>query len=210
MSESFAPLGRIAFTAGLTCALRRRRGCHQCPVPARLLPYVPAPPSGPDGVPMPHPASCLACPPPLCSVLCDSEAELQPSAGFMEQHGTAISPELYLDASMRRTAASWLVEVATEFGLHQETLFLATALLDRFLSATKASLPLQAGKERPGRTACCARKLAAAACTGCHTPTLVAPASAACTLLNAPLRCLRLRCCVALRCRECRARSCSW
>ena len=38
---------------------------------------------------------------------------------------------------MRRTAASWLVEVAAEFGLHQETLFLATALLDRFLSAAK-------------------------------------------------------------------------
>jgi hypothetical protein len=70
-------------------------------------------------------------------VLSEAEVELQPSASYLEQHSPSVSPELYLDASMRRTAASWLVEVAVEFGLHQETLFLATALLDRFLSTAK-------------------------------------------------------------------------
>ncbi|EFN51503.1 hypothetical protein CHLNCDRAFT_18031, partial [Chlorella variabilis] len=38
---------------------------------------------------------------------------------------------------MRRTAASWLVEVTCEFRLHNETLWLAISLLDRFLSASK-------------------------------------------------------------------------
>lgn len=72
----------------------------------------------------------------MLSVLADTEAELQPSAAYLEQHGPAVLPEVFLDATMRRTAASWLVEVATEFGLHQETLFLGTVLLDRFLSAS--------------------------------------------------------------------------
>lgn len=73
-----------------------------------------------------------------CSVLGDSEVQLQPNAAYLEdQHGPRFLPQLYLDSSMRRTAASWLVEVAAEFGLHQETLFLGTALLDRFLSAAK-------------------------------------------------------------------------
>ena len=38
---------------------------------------------------------------------------------------------------MRAIVISWLIEVASEFALHQETLFLATALLDRFLSVSK-------------------------------------------------------------------------
>jgi hypothetical protein len=38
---------------------------------------------------------------------------------------------------MRLIVASWVVEVAEEFGLQQETLHLAVALLDRFLSATR-------------------------------------------------------------------------
>lgn len=83
----------------------------------------------------------LACDPDLAemlSVLGDSEVQLQPNAAYLEdQHGPRFLPQLYLDSSMRRTAASWLVEVAAEFGLHQETLFLGTALLDRFLSAAK-------------------------------------------------------------------------
>ena len=32
---------------------------------------------------------------------------------------------------------SWLVEVACEYELHQETLFLAAALLDRYMSLAK-------------------------------------------------------------------------
>ena len=39
---------------------------------------------------------------------------------------------------MRVIVASWMVEVADEFGLQQETLHLAVCLLDRFLSATHA------------------------------------------------------------------------
>ena len=40
---------------------------------------------------------------------------------------------------MRTTAVSWLVEVGMDFGLHQESLFLAVALLDRYLTATEVS-----------------------------------------------------------------------
>lgn len=38
---------------------------------------------------------------------------------------------------MRMIVSSWMCEVAAEFRLQQETLFLAVALLDRFLSASK-------------------------------------------------------------------------
>lgn len=38
---------------------------------------------------------------------------------------------------MRTIAVSWLVEVACEYGLHQETLFLSTMLLDNFLGVAK-------------------------------------------------------------------------
>ena len=38
---------------------------------------------------------------------------------------------------MRAIAISWLVEVACEYGFHQETLHTAASLLDRFLSASK-------------------------------------------------------------------------
>lgn len=40
---------------------------------------------------------------------------------------------------MRTAAVSWLVEVGMDFGLHQESLFLAVALLDRYLTATEVS-----------------------------------------------------------------------
>ena len=38
---------------------------------------------------------------------------------------------------MRMIVISWLVEVACEYELHQETLFLAVALLDRYMSLAK-------------------------------------------------------------------------
>lgn len=86
--------------------------------------------------------ACLPCPPSLslpsfCSVLYGKEAELSPNAAYLEHHGPCVLPDAYLDAGMRRTTASWLVEVSAEFGLHQETLFLASALLDRFLSCAR-------------------------------------------------------------------------
>ena len=66
-----------------------------------------------------------------------TEEQLRPDAAYMDKHGQAVQPALYIDASMRAIAVSWLVEVACEYGLHQETLFLAIALLDRFLTHSK-------------------------------------------------------------------------
>lgn len=55
----------------------------------------------------------------------------------MHNHGRHLNPTLYIDAPMRTIAVSWLVEVACEYGLHQETLFLSTMLLDNFLCVAK-------------------------------------------------------------------------
>lgn len=55
----------------------------------------------------------------------------------MENHGPDYQPKMYIDQSMRMIVISWLVEVACEYELHQETLFLAAALLDRFMSVAK-------------------------------------------------------------------------
>jgi hypothetical protein len=86
--------------------------------------------------------------PACCSLLFDSEAELQPSPSYLEDnHGRRTLPQHALDARCRGMAASWLSEVATEYGLHQETLFLGVALLDRFLSATKVCAPAAARPE---------------------------------------------------------------
>ena len=57
----------------------------------------------------------------------------------MLNHSAELQPKLYIDHSMRMIVISWLVEVACEYELHQETLFLATALLDRFMSVAKVS-----------------------------------------------------------------------
>ncbi len=57
---------------------------------------------------------------------------------------SAAHNENYIDHLMRAIAVSWLVEVACEYGFHQETLHTAASLLDRFLSASKVqSLPSQ-------------------------------------------------------------------
>lgn len=50
----------------------------------------------------------------------------------------ATSPDL--DAGSRRVVVSWMVEVAEEFGLQQETLHASVSLLDRFLAASNVSL----------------------------------------------------------------------
>ncbi len=55
----------------------------------------------------------------------------------MQNHSADYQPKNYIDQSMRMIVISWLVEVACEYELHQETLFLATALLDRFMSLAK-------------------------------------------------------------------------
>ena len=61
----------------------------------------------------------------------------------LKNHSAAHN-ENYIDHLMRAIAVSWLVEVACEYGFHQETLHTAASLLDRFLSASKVqSLPSQ-------------------------------------------------------------------
>jgi Cyclin, N-terminal domain len=85
----------------------------------------------------------------LCSHLYQAETGCRPSTKYLnDQHGPAFQPDQYLDVSMRTTAVSWLVEVGMDFGLHQESLFLAVALLDRYLTATEVSIVLSAQLER--------------------------------------------------------------
>ena len=43
---------------------------------------------------------------------------------------------------MRMIVTSWLSEVASEFNMQQETLFLAVALLDRFMDILTVSIEL--------------------------------------------------------------------
>jgi cyclin A len=64
------------------------------------------------------------------------EREVAPDPLCLANHSAQHGDD-FIDASMRAIVLSWLIEVASEFGLHQETLFLAGALLDRFLSASK-------------------------------------------------------------------------
>ena len=70
--------------------------------------------------------------------MCKAESEVRPTANALDHHGIDFGgPTGYIDAKMRAIAVSWLVEVTAEFDMHQETLFLAVNLLDRFLSVTK-------------------------------------------------------------------------
>ena len=48
----------------------------------------------------------------------------------------------YLDAQLRTTVVSWLVKVGLEYEMHQESVFLAIALLDRYLAATEVQSDL--------------------------------------------------------------------
>ena len=55
------------------------------------------------------------------------EAEVRPSS----TSSSGITPEL------RNTAVSWLVEVAAEFQLQQETLFMSVSYFDRFVGLSQ-------------------------------------------------------------------------
>ena len=76
----------------------------------------------------------------MLNVLRASEASSTVEPDYLNiKHSPAqLSPDTFLDASMRQTCVSWMVEVAAEFDLSQETLHLSVASLDRFLSATRA------------------------------------------------------------------------
>jgi hypothetical protein len=62
------------------------------------------------------------------------EQELAAPCGFLEQLGV---PGEHITPQMRMIVCSWLSEVACEFNMQQETLFLSVALMDRFMSGTK-------------------------------------------------------------------------
>lgn len=75
----------------------------------------------------------------MLRVLCDAEASTRVDPSHLDaRHGAAATGERHIDAGMRRTAVGWMVEVSAEFGLQQETLHLATSLLDRFLASSRA------------------------------------------------------------------------
>jgi hypothetical protein len=69
----------------------------------------------------------------------DVEQALHPPRQFLDPHrqAAAAGSSDFLTPGMRMIVASWMVEVAEEFRLQQETLHLATGLLDRFLSSTQ-------------------------------------------------------------------------
>lgn len=68
----------------------------------------------------------------------NAEVEVSQNAGCLANHGPdELSLHTYLDGGMRGIALSWLIEVACEFRFHQETLFLAAGLVDRFLAKTQ-------------------------------------------------------------------------
>ena len=69
--------------------------------------------------------------------LYETELSLLADPDYMQNHGADHQPKNYIDRSMRMIVISWLVEVACEYELHQETLFLAVALLDRYMSLAK-------------------------------------------------------------------------
>ena len=69
-----------------------------------------------------------------------TEADLAPTFGYMEGHSAVHQPLHFIDHNIRSIVVAWLVELSVEPGLHQETVFLAISLLDRFLSLTKVRL----------------------------------------------------------------------
>jgi hypothetical protein len=63
---------------------------------------------------------------------------------YMFKHNDTHVGNEFLTPQMRMIVTSWMSEVAAEFKLQQETLFLAVALLDRFLDASSVRTPAAA------------------------------------------------------------------
>lgn len=76
----------------------------------------------------------------LFQVLRASETSSIIDANYLStNHSPAhVSNNAFIDATMRSMCISWMVEVAAEFELSQNTLHLSVASLDRFLSKTRA------------------------------------------------------------------------
>jgi hypothetical protein len=58
----------------------------------------------------------------------------------VSQQVSSLAEGSVLDDGSRMIVVSWMVEVAEEFGLQQETLHAAVSLLDRFLSTSNVSV----------------------------------------------------------------------
>lgn len=65
---------------------------------------------------------------PLDTYLLDMQVKLTPKPTYMLKQ-----PDI--TSSMRTILVDWLIEVAEEYKLHAETLFLAVSYVDRFLSS---------------------------------------------------------------------------
>mgnify|MGYP003617048732 CR=1 FL=1 len=66
------------------------------------------------------------------------EADVNPAWGFLDPHTQAAAgASEFLTPGMRMIVVSWMVEVAEEFRMQQETLHLAVGLLDRFLCTSQ-------------------------------------------------------------------------
>ena len=81
-----------------------------------------------------------------CRNLYVTELALLADPDYMQNHSADHQPKNYIDQNMRMIVVSWLVEVAAEYELHQDTLFLAAALLDRFLSVAQVCSALKCCK----------------------------------------------------------------
>lgn len=81
-----------------------------------------------------HPAAAWVC---WRRLALDREAELTLQPNYLRNHDESVQPEHYINAEMRKLTVGWMGEVVREFGLCQETLFLACGLFDRFLSCSK-------------------------------------------------------------------------
>lgn len=77
----------------------------------------------------------LLCPPPPRTAQ-QTELDMSASFGFLEHQDPAMEP---ITPQMLMIVASWLSEVAFEFSMQQETLFLAVSLLARFLDGSTVS-----------------------------------------------------------------------
>jgi hypothetical protein len=66
----------------------------------------------------------------------EREVELSVSNTYMSRPGSEVAGQDFITPQMRMIVTSWLSEVAAEFRLQQETLFLSVALMDRFLSVS--------------------------------------------------------------------------
>lgn len=72
----------------------------------------------------------------------DVEADTRPPLGFPDPHkqAAAAATDEVLTPAMRMVVVSWMVEVAEEFRLQQETFHHAVGLLDRFLCSTQVHM----------------------------------------------------------------------